>query len=110
MALPRPLPDEALKVVMRDADKQNLQMPTGRVEVIAQRIRILSDARTPPFEIGSEKASEDLRKVVSDPAFKAQLAGRGSYPVPMSPTEVTAFIRDQQQQWSPVLRQLAAQP
>jgi aspartyl-tRNA synthetase len=49
------------KVVMRDADKQNAQMPTGRVEVIAQRIRVLSEARTPPFEIGSEKASEDLR-------------------------------------------------
>src|SRR6266566_2026274 len=56
------------------------------------------------------KASEDLRKVVSDPTLKAQLAGRGSYPLPMSPAEVTAFIRDQQQQWSPVLRQLAAQP
>jgi tripartite-type tricarboxylate transporter receptor subunit TctC len=56
------------------------------------------------------KASEDLRKVVSDPAFKAQLAGRGSYPVPMSPTEVTAFIQDQQRQWSPVLQQLANKP
>ncbi len=56
------------------------------------------------------KASEDLRKVVSDPAFKAQLAGRGSYPVPMSPTEVTAFIQDQQRQWSPLLQQLATKP
>jgi hypothetical protein len=28
----------------------------------------------------------------------------------MSPAEVTAFIRDQQQQWSPVLQQLAAKP
>jgi aspartyl-tRNA synthetase len=49
------------KVVMRDPDKQNPQMDTGRVEVIASKIHILSDARTPPFEIGSEKASEDLR-------------------------------------------------
>ncbi len=49
------------KVVMRDGDKQNPQLPTGRVEVIAQRIRVLSEARTPPFEIGSDKASEDLR-------------------------------------------------
>jgi tripartite-type tricarboxylate transporter receptor subunit TctC len=56
------------------------------------------------------KASEDLRKVISDPAFKAQLAGRGSYPVAMSPTEVTAFIQDQQRQWSPVLQQLANKP
>jgi aspartyl-tRNA synthetase len=49
------------KVVMRDLDKQNSQMPTGKVEVIAQTIRVLSDARTPPFEIGGDKASEDLR-------------------------------------------------
>ncbi len=49
------------KVVMRDAGKQNPQMPTGRVEVIAQSIQVLSDAKTPPFEIGGEKASEDLR-------------------------------------------------
>ncbi len=56
------------------------------------------------------KASEDLRKVISDPAFKAQLAGRGSYPLPMSPAEVTAFIQDQQRQWAPVLQQLAAKP
>src|SRR5688500_1966364 len=49
------------KVVMRDPDKQNPNMMTGKVEVIAQKIHALSDARTPPFEIGSEKASEDLR-------------------------------------------------
>jgi tripartite-type tricarboxylate transporter receptor subunit TctC len=56
------------------------------------------------------KASEDLRKVIGDPALKAQLAGRGSYPLPMSPAEVTAFIQDQQRQWAPVLQQLAAKP
>jgi tripartite-type tricarboxylate transporter receptor subunit TctC len=56
------------------------------------------------------KASEDLRKVVSDPALKAQLAGRGSYPRPMSPAEVTAFIQDQQRQWSPLLQQLSTKP
>jgi aspartyl-tRNA synthetase len=49
------------KVVMRDIDKQNPNLPTGKIEVIAQRIRVLSDARTPPFEIGGDKASEDLR-------------------------------------------------
>lgn len=56
------------------------------------------------------KVSEDLRKVMMDPTLRAQLAGRGSYPLPMSPAEVTAFIRDQQQQWSPILQQLAAKP
>src|SRR5262249_5069645 len=56
------------------------------------------------------KASEDLRKVVSDPALKAQLAGRGSYPRPMSPAEVTALIQDQQRQCSPLLQQLSTKP
>ena len=49
------------KVVMRDADKQNANMPTGKIEVIAQSVRIVSDAKTPPFEIGGDKANEDLR-------------------------------------------------
>ncbi|HQR39396.1 MAG TPA: aspartate--tRNA ligase [Blastocatellia bacterium] len=49
------------KVVMRDADKQNANMPTGKMEVIAQSVHILSDAKTPPFEIGGDKANEDLR-------------------------------------------------
>src|SRR5215469_1205104 len=56
------------------------------------------------------KVSEDLRKVITEPTLGAQLAGRGSYPLAMSPAEVSAFIRDQQQLWSPVLRQLAAKP
>ena len=54
------------------------------------------------------KVSEDLRKVMTDPTLQAQLAGRGSYAVPMCPAEVTTFIHDQQQQWAPVLQQLAA--
>ena len=57
-----------------------------------------------------QKVSEDLRKVISEPTLSAQLAGRGSYPVAMSPAEVTAFIQDQQRQWSPLLLQLAAKP
>ena len=55
-----------------------------------------------------QKVSDDLRKVMTDPTLMTQLAGRGSYPLPMSPAEVTAFIREQQQQWGPVLQQLSA--
>jgi tripartite-type tricarboxylate transporter receptor subunit TctC len=71
---------------------QGLMAPVGTPEVIVRKV------------------SEDLRKVMTDPALKAQLAGRGSYPLPMSPTEVTAFIQDQQRQWAPVLQQLATKP
>jgi tripartite-type tricarboxylate transporter receptor subunit TctC len=71
---------------------QGLMAPAGTSETIVRKV------------------SEDLRKVMTDPTLAAQLAGRGSYPLPMSPAEVTAFIHDQQQQWSPVLQQLAAKP
>src|SRR5262244_561558 len=56
------------------------------------------------------KVSEDLRKVITELTLGAQLAGRGSYPLAMSPAEVTAFIQEQQRQWSPLLQQIAAKP
>jgi len=56
------------------------------------------------------KVSEDLRKVITEPTLGAQLAGRGSYPLAMSPAEVSAFIQEQQRQWSPLLQQIAAKP
>jgi aspartyl-tRNA synthetase len=49
------------RVAARDTDKQNPHLATGEVEVVAAEVRILSEARTPPFEIGSERVSEDLR-------------------------------------------------
>jgi len=69
---------------------------------------LVAPAGTPETIV--RKVSEDLRKVMTDPTLGAQLAGRGSYPLPMAPAEVTAFIHDQQQQWGPVLQQLAAKP
>jgi len=37
-------------------------MPTGEIEVEAQEIRLLNDARTPPFQIADETAvADDLR-------------------------------------------------
>jgi len=49
------------KVVMRDKDKVNPNLKTGRVEVIARELYILNDAKTPPFEIEGAKANEDVR-------------------------------------------------
>jgi aspartyl-tRNA synthetase len=46
----------------RSADTVNPKIPTGRVEVLAREIRVLSEARTPPFPIEDEIAtSEDVR-------------------------------------------------
>lgn len=49
------------KVRARDANTINPNMATGEVEVLAEDIRILNDALTPPFEIDNCKAAEDLR-------------------------------------------------
>ncbi|HET9529683.1 MAG TPA: aspartate--tRNA ligase, partial [Blastocatellia bacterium] len=49
------------KVVMRDKDKINPNLKSGRVEVIARELYVLNDARTPPFSIESTNPSEEVR-------------------------------------------------
>jgi len=50
------------EVARRSADTVNPKIPTGAVEVLAREIRVLSEARTPPFAIEDElTTSEDIR-------------------------------------------------
>jgi aspartyl-tRNA synthetase len=50
------------EVEARSADTLNPKIPTGTVEVLAHEIRVLAEARTPPFPIEDEIAtSEDIR-------------------------------------------------
>ncbi|MCB9899195.1 MAG: aspartate--tRNA ligase [Planctomycetes bacterium] len=39
----------------------NAERATGEVEVLATELRVLGPARTPPFEIGAENVSDELR-------------------------------------------------
>lgn len=55
-----------------------------------------------------KKVNDDLRTVLSDRELAKQLAIRGSYANPMSPSEMNAFIDAQQAQWRPVLEAFAA--
>jgi aspartyl-tRNA synthetase len=49
-------------VQLRPAGTENLEMPTGRVEVIAQAAKVLNRSRTPPFYIDRDTGeSEALR-------------------------------------------------
>jgi aspartyl-tRNA synthetase len=51
-------------VVARDENTRNPKLATGDVEVRAQQMLLLNDARTPPFQLDATSkslASEDLR-------------------------------------------------
>ncbi|MDP3964408.1 MAG: aspartate--tRNA ligase [bacterium] len=51
------------KVAKRDPKNVNQELATGSVEVVAETIEIISESKTPPFEIVNEdrQASEELR-------------------------------------------------
>lgn len=55
-----------------------------------------------------QKINERLRQVLSEPDLAKQLASRGAYVDPLSPSEVNAFINAQQEQWRPVLEAFEA--
>jgi len=68
---------------------------------------VLAPNGTPPDII--EKASAGLRAALNMPLVQQRLATRGSYARPMTPAEVTAFIRDQQALWKPAIERIAGQ-
>jgi aspartyl-tRNA synthetase len=50
------------RVDLRDKAAVNPKLPTGEVEVAAHQVRLLNDAKTPPFPINEEAPiSEDIR-------------------------------------------------
>lgn len=55
----------------------------------------------------ARKASEDLRKVLSDPAMVKRFEDIASYINPMSPTELRDYIRTEQALWKPVIERIA---
>ena len=52
------------------------------------------------------KVAADLTKVVSDPAFKAELGKVGSYTRAMTPEEVIAFTKKEQSTWLPLRKSI----
>lgn len=48
-------------VRLREGENANLKMATGKIEIVANDLKILSEASTPPFAIGDVSANEALR-------------------------------------------------
>jgi aspartyl-tRNA synthetase len=49
------------RCVARTPETVNRNIATGEVEVLAEEIKVLNDAQTPPFQIDNCEAAEDLR-------------------------------------------------
>lgn len=48
------------KVLERDPSQYNENIPTGKIEIMADKLEVLSKAETPPFQIMDETVSEDV--------------------------------------------------
>ena len=68
---------------------------------------VLAPNGTP--EAAIKAASEALRASLNMASVKDVLAARGSFARPMSPAEVTAFIKQQQDLWKPAIEKIADQ-
>lgn len=55
----------------------------------------------------ARKISEDVHAIVSTQEFAQRYLDHGTYTQPMSPAELSAFIREQKQVWGPVIAQTA---
>ena len=55
----------------------------------------------------ARKISDDLRKVLAQPEFQKRYEELGTYIRLTTPEELTAFIREQQQIWRPVIAETA---
>jgi aspartyl-tRNA synthetase len=49
------------RCVARTPETVNPNMATGEVEILAEEVKVLNDAQTPPFQIENCEAAEDLR-------------------------------------------------
>jgi tripartite-type tricarboxylate transporter receptor subunit TctC len=55
----------------------------------------------------AHRISADLRKVLAEPSFEKRYEDLGTYIRLMTPEELTAFIREQQRIWQPVIAETA---
>jgi aspartyl-tRNA synthetase len=49
------------KVRKRPKDTENPSMPTGKIEVVVNEVKVLNESETPPLELDSEQIGEEVR-------------------------------------------------
>jgi tripartite-type tricarboxylate transporter receptor subunit TctC len=52
-----------------------------------------------------EKLQKKVVQIMADPAVKERLERSGAFPMPKSPEQFAAFIRQEAQRWQPVLKE-----
>jgi tripartite-type tricarboxylate transporter receptor subunit TctC len=67
---------------------------------------LMAPSATPDAVV--HKVSEDLRAVLDQPDIRQKFQTLGTYPRPLTPTELAEFIRAEQQLWAPVVKRLGA--
>jgi tripartite-type tricarboxylate transporter receptor subunit TctC len=64
-------------------------------------LALMAPPKTP--EAIARKVSDDLRKVLAQPDVISRMQELGTYPVPMSPSELANFIAEQKRTWQPII-------
>ena len=54
------------------------------------------------------RLNADIEQVLQMPEVKARMFDLGNYPVDMSTADLTRFIKQEQELWGPVVRQIIA--
>ena len=55
----------------------------------------------------AQKISDDLRALLVTPELKSRLVEFGTYILPTTPAELTAYIVEQQRIWRPIIAETA---
>jgi hypothetical protein len=82
-----------------------IQSVNGKEVKDARDLVLVAPIGTPESII--QKASTDLRSVVTDPDLQKKIAARGSYTRAMSPAEVISFVVGEQRKSKPVMELIA---
>jgi tripartite-type tricarboxylate transporter receptor subunit TctC len=102
----RPLAIAASRRVPNFTDLPTIAEAAPSIGVLESRGWFALTAPTGTPDIIVAKISNDLRAVLARPDLQQRFASLGTYPRPMSPDEVAAFIHSEKNLWRPTVRKV----